>query len=311
MSKINRIPRRCFALAIILLSLVLCASWVLSLPLEYDEIWTLENFANLDAWRIINDLALPNNHPLNTLFVKLWSGCVTMAQMIRLHSLVSGVVAVGLTGVLARGIFHSRRAAAWCMLFMALSAAVVGYASRARGYAPQLLFVLLFGCGVVWGSPRLRKFVPRFLPEAAVVIGALGAVLAVSSAPIFLAATVLAALPLYRHRPVGWKLVTAVAVAALLSGAYLVANYQSLLAAQQWGHELVSFADWTGFVGGMLASFVPYALIPFLVVSAVTDRKRTAALVVFMVLVIASAAIFKAGPERVYLPLAAVLITCH
>ena len=243
MTKMKRIPRRYLVIAIILLSLVLCARWVLSLPLEYDEIWTLENFSQLDSWRIVNDLALPNNHPLNTLFVKLWSTCVTMAQMIRLHSLVSGVIAVALTGVLARGIFHNRRAGAWCMLFMALSAAVVGYASRARGYAPQLLFVLLFGCGVVWGAPRLRRFVPRFVPEAAVIVGALGAVLAVSSAPIFLAATVLAALPLYRRRPVGWKLVTAVAIAALLSGAYLVVNYQALLAAQQWGHELVSFAD--------------------------------------------------------------------
>ena len=307
MAKIDRLPRRYFAIAIILLSIALCASWVLGLPLEYDEIWTLENFADLDVWRIINDLALPNNHPLNTLFVKLWSGFVTVAQMIRLHSLVSGVIAVGLTGVLARGIFHSRRAGAWCMLFMALSAAVVGYASRARGYAPQLLFVLLFACGVVWGAPRLRKFVPRLLPEAAVIVGALGAVLAVSSAPIFLAATVLAALPLYRRRPVSWKLVTAVAVAAVLSGAYLVANYQALLAARQWGHELVSFADWTGFVGGMLASFVPYTLIPLIAVAAVTDRKSTAALVVFMVLSIASAAVFKAGPERVYLPLAAVV----
>ena len=307
MAKPNPIFRRYLVLAPILLSLVLCSKWMLSLPLEYDEIWTLENFAGLDAWRILNDLALPNNHPLNTLFVKLWSTFVTMAQMIRLHSLFSGVLAVALTGVLARGIFHSRRAAVWSMLFMALSAAVVGYASRARGYAPQLVFVLIFGCGVVWGAPRLRKFAPRFLPEAAVILGALGAVLAVSSAPIFLAAAALPALRLYRRRPWIWSMLAALAVAALLSGGYLIANYQALLAAQQWGRELVSFADWAGFIGGMLASFVPYPLIPFVVISAVTDRKRTAALVAFSVLVLASAAVFKAGPQRVYLPLAAVV----
>ena len=45
--------------------------------LEYDEIWTLENFAPLPLSRILTDLALPNNHPLNTLGVWI---CATLFQ---------------------------------------------------------------------------------------------------------------------------------------------------------------------------------------------------------------------------------------
>ena len=302
-----RIPRRHLIAAILLLALVLGIRSLLLSPLEYDEIWTLEKFAGLDSWRILNDLALPNNHPLNTLFVKFWSGFVTVPQLIRLHSLVFGVLSVALAGVLARGLFHSRRTALWCMVFMALSAPAIGYAGRARGYALQLGFLLLFACGMVWGERRLRRFLPRGLPEAAVISGAVGAVLSVPSAPIFLAASALPALWLYRRRPWIWSMFAALAVAALLSGGYLAANYRELRTAQQWGRELVSAGDWAEFLAGTLAAFVPYALIPFIAIAAATDRKRSAALFAFAVLALASAALFKGGPVRVYLPLAAVV----
>ena len=64
---------RRFAAGIILLAALLIRLFgMLFSPLEYDEIWSLENFSALGATRIFTDLALPNNHPLNSLFVKFW-----------------------------------------------------------------------------------------------------------------------------------------------------------------------------------------------------------------------------------------------
>ena len=134
---------RIFAAAILLAALGLRFSMFFA-PLEYDEIWTLERFSTLSVWQILTDLATPNNHPLNTLFVKLWSHCFDIPQLIRLHSLVFGMISVALTGVLAHGLFRSRVAALFSMLFIAADAAAVCYSDLARGYSAQLCFLLLF-----------------------------------------------------------------------------------------------------------------------------------------------------------------------
>ncbi|MEI3003596.1 MAG: hypothetical protein V8T87_03105 [Victivallales bacterium] len=38
--------------------------------LEYDEIWTFAHYVKLPLREIFTELAVPNNHPLNTLFIK-------------------------------------------------------------------------------------------------------------------------------------------------------------------------------------------------------------------------------------------------
>ena len=60
--------------AVILLAAALLRILAFSPGLEYDEIWTMRNYSARDLWTILNDLATPNNHPLNSLFVKgmLW-----------------------------------------------------------------------------------------------------------------------------------------------------------------------------------------------------------------------------------------------
>lgn len=281
-------------------------------PLEYDEIWSLERFSALSVRQILTDLALPNNHPVNTLFVKSWSQLFEQPQLIRLHSLVFGVLSVALTGVLARGLFHSRRAALWSMFFMAFSAPAIAYSELARGYGAQLFFLLVFACGIVW-SGELRRFVPgKYTVEAALVVGAAGAVLSVPSAPIFLAATVLTSLSVYRRT---FKddlrerrtLFVALALAALAVAGYLICNYSALREAQKWGRELVTFADWEFFVGGTITDFVSYAALLLFAFFAAFDRRNSRLMLLFSALVIASAALFRAGPARVYLPLAVVV----
>ena len=58
--------------------IILLVAAVLRLPglsgeWQYDEIWTLFNFTDLSAGQILTDVSLPNNHPVNTLLMKLLS----------------------------------------------------------------------------------------------------------------------------------------------------------------------------------------------------------------------------------------------
>ena len=273
-------------------------------PLEYDEIWTLERFSARPVWQILTDLSTPNNHPLNTLFVKLWSNCFEVPQLIRLHSLVFGVLSVLLTGMLALGLFRSRAAAFFSMLFMTFDAAAVCYSDLARGYSTQLFFLLVFSCGLVW-SGRLRRFLPwhKYLPEAAIILGAVGAVLAVPTAPIFLAAIVIAARCYHRKMP-ATSIYIAVGIAAVLVAAYLGLNYGGIKEAQgKFGIRFTELSQWFGFVLMILQDLFALAVVPFLLVFAATDRKRTMLLFFCAALILGSAAFTSAGPSRVYLPI--------
>ena len=58
------------AIGIVLLALLMRLPEMF-ISLAYDEIWTLLNFANLDFVRLLFDLELPNNHPLNSILIKL------------------------------------------------------------------------------------------------------------------------------------------------------------------------------------------------------------------------------------------------
>ncbi|MBE6399907.1 MAG: hypothetical protein E7041_07190, partial [Lentisphaerae bacterium] len=58
--------------------------------LEYDEIWTLENFARLDIPEIFSNFATPNNHPFNTLWVKSVQAWSDSHRLMRLASLLAG-----------------------------------------------------------------------------------------------------------------------------------------------------------------------------------------------------------------------------
>ena len=277
-------------------------------PMEFDEIWTIGHYADRSVLDILTDLATPNNHPLNTIFVKLWWNLFELRQLTRLHSLIFGMLSVVLTGVLARGIFHSRAAALFSMLFLAFDAAAVCYSDLARGYMTQLFFLLLFSCGVVW-SGRLRRFLPwkEYLPEAAIVVGAAGAALAVPTAPIFLAAVVIAARIYHRKRPTP-AMYVAMGIAGALVVTYLGVNQEGLREAQsKFGTRFTEPNELFGFVLMLLEDFFALGVVPFLLVTVAVDKRRAMLLGFCAMLIAGSAAFTSAGPSRVYLPLCVIV----
>ena len=68
---------------------------------EYDEIWSLENFSKLPIWQICTDLSLPNNHPINTLWIKLVSIANLPIRCIRLFSLLTSLASLGCIGIIS------------------------------------------------------------------------------------------------------------------------------------------------------------------------------------------------------------------
>ncbi len=292
---------------IFVLALLLRLGGMLLSPLGYDELWSLENFSQQSMFQVFTDLSLPNNHPLNSLFIRLFVLAGFPALLIRLHSLVFGMISVAFTGVLARGLFHHRNAAVWSMFFLAFCAPAISYSQQARGYSAQLCFLLLFSCGVVWGG-GLRRFCRwRYLPEAAIVVGGVGAMLCVPSAPVFLGAVGVCALAFSRGERREGSVVIALSVTAALVLAYLGWNYHDLRLAQKWGVVLDSWSDWELFIGLILSHLVAYTYLPLIVVAGKYDRRRSLLLFLCLALVIGSAAVVKAGPPRVYLPLCVII----
>ena len=58
-----------YSAMIVVLALCLRLPWLYN-ALEYDELWSLQNYAPLSIGQILTDLGLPNNHPLNSLWLK-------------------------------------------------------------------------------------------------------------------------------------------------------------------------------------------------------------------------------------------------
>jgi len=276
-------------------------------PLAYDEIWSLSEFARLPAWRLFTDLALPNNHPLNSLYLKLLTGFSAPLSALRLHSFAAGMLSIPLAGAAAFGVWRSRRAACWAALFLALSAPAAAYSQLARGYALQLMFLLLYSAGLAW-SGGLRKLLPSrlgMLPECAILAGAAGAMVSLPSSPIFLGAATVAALVLRRPAPPKRSAAIAVAAAAVLSLAYLGINFAALRSAQAWGECFTGAAGFLAFCGRTWRETTPFALLPLFLAAVVLKPRRAAPLLLAAALILLSAQATRGGPPRVYLPLAA------
>jgi len=304
MNKIN-LPLHYRITVILLLALAIRCSGVFA-PLAYDEIWTLENFSQLPVSRILTDLALPNNHPLNTLWIKFITSVQWPLTTLRLHSLAAGMAATALTGVISFILFSSRTAALWSTFAAALSAPAILYSQLARGYSLQLAFLLLFATGLATAGehrPENRKL--RYLPEVMQFAGGVCAMLTLPSSAIFLGTATLAAWYISRRLPPRSTMIT-LGCGAIFSLGYLILNYLSLRSAQQWGETLDSAGKFFDFLLTRSHALFPLALLPLIAVCFRKHRRTAVALAGITAAVLLSALLTRGGPPRVYLPLAIV-----
>ena len=278
---------------------------VLRLPLlfselQYDEIWTLANFTQLDCLRILTDVSLPNNHPVNTLVLKLLSGVFSEAPLLRGGVFLCGIAVVYLCGKCAKIFDVSQECSLAAQLLAAAMPPLIVYSVTARGYIFQLLGLQL----CILGLHRSTKseHCDRYA-IAAIAGGGTLVFLSVSSGVMFLFAVALGYLLLTpkAHR-FNISALTGAAILALTAGAYYILLFNTLRSGQRWGEEFTSFMDWINFTSRTVSAQLPLFIIPWVLAGIIFLRKlRTVFALSLLPLLLAW--ITNGGPERVYLPL--------
>ena len=296
----NRKCRFYLASAGIVLLAIVLRLFRLGDALEYDEIWTFENYASGPFSRIFTELALPNNHPLNSLFIK-WIYVPGMApQWIRLPALAAGILAVPLAGIAAFGLWKRRSAALWAMFFLAVLPGAVFYSQQARGYSLQLCLLLLFTAGLV---TMRRHPVPGVI---GILLGSIGSMLTLPTSAFYLGA--IGCVSVYRCRE-HWKRylpgLAALAAGGIFSLAWVWMNLENYAANQEWGIAIGSLAEFFTFFTGQMLAGIPFYLFVLLPAAFLLGFHRSWPVLWVWGCLTAAALLFNGGPERTYLPLVA------
>lgn len=288
--------------------------------LEYDEIWTARNYSVRDVWTILNDLATPNNHPLNSLFVKWMLFFPASAWSIRFPSFIAGLASVALSGWLGFLLFRSRLTAFTGMVLTAVNPALILYSVTARGYSMQTALILLYAVLTVLAYRRKWRPAPVLIP----VTGMLAELcLSTSVLWLFPISLVHFTAELLRAKR-NWKpllpLIAGYTVLAILLLGWIAFHYADFKAGQSFGSSVASVKAFFHFLfsasgsvcgWGATGSAVLFVLTALLLaVSGIRMRFRIAGVLLIFLFPFAAALLTLAGPARVYLtavPFAALL----
>lgn len=117
----------------------------LTRPFLYDELWGLTHWVKLPIKESLMLFYIPNNHPLNSLFMKLavhfWPNSLTM---MRLHSFIAGIAIPLLAGGSAWLLTRRKMVVAMTVIFCAMNTGLIYYSQVARGYSIETMFIMLF-----------------------------------------------------------------------------------------------------------------------------------------------------------------------
>lgn len=267
--------------------------------LEYDEIWTMTYFSSKGVTDIFTELALPNNQPMNSLLVKFAMQLEVPVWGIRLHSFISGLLAVLLMIPLGTIFGGSRRAGFWSGLFLTFCLPAAAYSQSARGYELQLMFLLLYANGLAFC--HFKKW--RIWAPAAMLVGGVCSILTLPTSAIYLGVITLSVF-LLRPRMPGKAVIAVLAAGVIFSGLWYGLNLKQFQSGQQFGTVISSFREFGVFCLNTLEPLIPLLWLPFIISGAIlAPRKRSAVLLGGVVCVLVSALVTRGGPPRVYIPL--------
>ena len=289
--------------AVLLISAVAVRLLNFYCSLQYDELWSWQFFAPLETGRIFFDLSLPNNHPLNTLFIKLVTAATDDLFAIRIFPLVCGVAMLPAVYFAVSVWSGSRKAAAFAALFCAFAPPFVIYSTLARGYMPQAFFFALTAAGMAcFTKENIKKY--RTAGIIATAVGGTGTILSVPTGIVFLAG--LAAAALLRYRKAAPKPLAAVIVCgAVAATAYYIVIIQQLSQATKWSVSGSFFTQ-----SGRIIITTGAGLLTGTVIAAVLEKRKTLPLLVIPFVVLLSGAVSGLGPVRTYIIFTGIFACC-
>lgn len=268
--------------------------------LQYDELWSWQFFSRLGITEILFSLSLPNNHPLNTIAIKAISAVTGDLFAIRYIPLTCGVLLIPLIYFVTFVWSDSRRAGLIAAVFAAYSAPLAIYSVLARGYILQAFFFALTAAGFACFAPQYSKkySVTGFI---LIILGGLGTILSVPTGVVFLAGLLLTIACRYRKKPPK-LIIYALIAGVVVAGAYYIAVYTQLTAAQKWSVSGNYFIQ----CGNILFNTGCFALLSLTLTGALVAPGKILPLLLIPVTVLLSGAVTGLGPDRTYIIFSAV-----
>ena len=271
------------------------------ITLAYDEAWTLINFAPLPVKQLFFDLALPNNHPLNSVLIKLIAEFTLPVDFIRLPSMLAGIGAILLAGAIVKKLW-SDTAAYWCMFFMAVNAPLAVYSAQARGYMLQIFFLLLYTYCVINSYYRQKNSRNPLPADCGVILCALASVTVLPTSSLYLAGITVILWNGINFKKIPRRLLITLTVAALLSATYLLINFNDLQTARHWGTSISSSTGFLSWMWENTVMLVPLFLLPLMIVSLYRERQYLIGIAAYFLIIFGSGILTNGGSARVYLP---------
>lgn len=141
------LPRLLAVTVVALVGVMIATIWLGAAQrgLEYDELWTLNEYAHAPTiGRIFSDTT-PNNHPLNSWFIRLTTSLWGNSEMsVRLPALIAGTCLLICLPFVVHHLTQRWEVALLATAWVAGNAPLVHYAQAARGYSFQVLLILAF-----------------------------------------------------------------------------------------------------------------------------------------------------------------------
>ena len=249
--------------------------------------------------KIFSDLATPNNHPVNTLLIKLfWFGRESFWS-IRVGSLLFSLGSVYLLYMLGRKLFN-RHAAWYAAIAGAFLPPLIISGTTARGYSGEIFFLLLFSFSLL----NCRKGSVKW-SIAAAVSGSL-AIISLPTAILYIAPVSVAfLLYLWKKKRVFPLQTTISSISALLAVFWYILNWNSFIQQKQFKAVIGNSGDFYNWITSSLAENGIELWIVFFILLSCRKRKIIRILTAIIFFPLISALITSPAPARVYLPSAA------
>ena len=308
--------------ALVLFGIILRISGLQSRNLEYDEIWTFANYVKLPLGEMFTELATPNNHPLNSLFIK-WFSMSELPQLlqIRLPVLLAGILLLACVGIGLRRLTNSIPGACFGLLLLTLNIPLIHYSQTARGYEFQALFTAGVMFSLLFFELDLKSPFRRILWAGMFLISGIATCLSVTSGVIFVTALAFSFVALFTDwRKCAdlkkWLEKKELWIAFLLFAGFVLLwyglNYTKLAKGQDFGNTVTSPGKFFSFVWYTVKQLpLTFTILISLVIvflsKDVLQRRIALMGLLSAALVFLSALIFKAGDFRVYIPLIPIL----